>query len=213
MAEVNITAKKRERIGKGSAGKYRSEGWIPAEYYSSHDDNQHLLLYSKDFETTLTHSHGLLNVAVEGEKKSLLCVVKDVQYEPIRGHVLHVDFQGVRMGEKITVNVPIILQGNSAGVKAGGILEHLIREAEVECLPKDIPERIVIDITALQIGDSVHVKDIEQENIKILDDPDETILLIEHPRIEKEVTAEEEAEVEEELTEPELIRERKEEEE
>ncbi len=210
MAEVLVKAKKREQTGKSATKQYRREGWIPGEFYSSHDENEHLLLNMKDVEATLISSHGLLTLDVEGQKKKLQCFVKDLQFHPVKGHVLHVDFQGIRKGEKITINVPVTLTGTAVGVKNGGILEHFIREFEIECLPKDIPEKIEIDISDMKIGDQVRVKDLQMENVKISDDPEETIVMIEHPRLEEE---KEEEEVEEEMAEPELIRSRKEEEE
>jgi len=220
MSDTNLKAKMREKTGKGATRKYRAEGWIPAEFYSSHQKNMHLLLNSRDFEIILTHGHGLFNLQVEGQDKDFQCVIKELQTEPVRGKLLHADFQGVKLGEKITLTVPIHLNGTAPGVKAGGIMEFLIREVEVECLPRDIPDSLEIDISQLEIGDTVRVKDLEQENIRILDDGEETILLIEHSKIIKELEeAEAAAEVEieelegEEAQEPEVITARKKEEE
>jgi large subunit ribosomal protein L25 len=214
MAELTIKAQIRENLGKKHAKNYRNMGLIPAEYYSSQENNIHLLLQGKDFETLFSHAHGLISLNVENTKKKYNCVIKDVQQDPVLGHVLHVDLQGVKMGEKLIINVPVVLQGTAAGVKAGGILEHLIRELEVECLPKDIPNRLEIDIRDLDIGDAVHVRDLQFENIKILNEPDEAVLIVEHSRIAKEEEEEEAAELlEEEISEPELIRSKKEEEE
>ncbi|MFZ0390913.1 MAG: 50S ribosomal protein L25 [Calditrichia bacterium] len=211
MSEVNVLkAKKREQFGKSATRKYRLEGWVPAEYYSSHDDNMHLLFDQKLVEQSLANAHGLLTVQVEGSKKKHACVLKDLQVDPLRGNVIHVDLQGIRKGEKISLTVPVVLHGTAAGVKTGGILEHLVREIDIECLPKDIPEQFDIDISAMEIGDSVHVRDLQKENVRILADPDETILILDHPRMAVE---EEEVEEEEELTEPEVITSRREEEE
>lgn len=214
MAETKIKAKIREKTGKGAARKYRSEGWIPAEYYSHRDDNLHLLLDRKEFESTIVHGHGLINVEVEDQKKKLQVVIKDMQFDPVKGNLLHADFLGVTLGEKLTLRVPITLVGDSVGVKAGGILEFIIRELEIECLPSQIPDNLKIDVTNLEIGDSIHVEDLSFENIKILDDPEETILLVEHSRVGKEIEeAEAEAEEiveEEEIQEPEVIGRKKE---
>jgi large subunit ribosomal protein L25 len=215
MAETKIKAKIREKTGKGAARKYRSEGWIPAEYYSHSDDNLHLLLDQKEFESTIVHGHGLINVDVEDHKKKLQVVIKDMQFDPLKGNLLHADFQGVTLGEKLTLKVPITLVGTSAGVKAGGILEFIIRELEIECLPSQIPDNLQVDVTNLEIGDSIHVKDLSFENTMILDDPEETILLVEHSRVGKEVEEAEAEEMveEEEIQEPEVIGRKKEEEE
>lgn len=213
MTELVIKAQKRENTGKGSARKFRAQGLIPGEFYSSHEGNYHILLNQKEFETLLPEARGLVSLKIEGAKKSFPCVIKDIQREPVKENILHVDFQGVKRGEKLTVKVPVVLVGTAEGVKAGGILEHMIRELEVECLPKDIPDKLEIDITEFKIGDALHVKDLEFGNIRIMDDPEETILLIEHSRVARELPEEaaEEEEVEE-ITEPEVITARKEEE-
>jgi large subunit ribosomal protein L25 len=215
MAELKLKAQKRDMIGRGAAKKYRQDGWIPAEYYSSQKDNIHLILNQKEFESKLLHAHGLLKLEVEGEKEKLQCVLKDLQIDPVKESLIHADFQGVKLGEKLTLNIPIVLKGTAAGVKAGGILEFITREAEIECLPDEIPDNLEIDVTELEIGDSVRIKDLKFEKIRILDDEDETILIVEHAKVVQEL---EEAEVEEgeegeeEVQEPEVITARKEEE-
>jgi len=207
MSDSKLKAQLRDKMGKSATRKYRTEGWIPAEFYSSHQENMHLLLNSSEFENILSHGHGLFSLKVEGKDEDFQCIIKEIQTEPVLGKVLHADFQGVKLGEKLTLNIPIHLSGTAAGVKAGGIMEFLIREVEVECLPKDIPDSLNIDITALQIGDTVRIKDLVYGNIRILDDPEETILLIEHPKITQELEAVEEAEEleGEEAQEPEVI--------
>ncbi|GAB4334981.1 MAG: 50S ribosomal protein L25/general stress protein Ctc [Calditrichia bacterium] len=207
MANIVIEALKREGLGKSAAKKLRAEGLIPAEFYS-HEENLHCAVPKKEFELMLSKGHGLLDLKIKGTRKKHICVVKDVQYDPVRGDVLHVDFQGVTMGEKMKINVPLVLTGTAAGVKLGGILEHLVRELEIECLPKHLPEKLEIDVTDLQIGQAIHVKDLSFENIEILDDPEETVVLIEHPKVGGEETAV--AAEEEEITEPEVITAKKE---
>jgi large subunit ribosomal protein L25 len=216
MSEVKLIAKKRENVGKGASRKYRAAGMVPIEFYSHHDDNLHLLIGNHELEKLLAKGHGLLNLEVEGQKNSLQCVLKDIQFDPVKGNILHADFQGVKTGEKLTLSVPIILNGTAEGVKSGGILEFIHREVEIECLPKDIPEHLEINVTELEIGDSIRVKDLNFENIRILDDPEETILIIEHSKVAKELEEAEaaaEEEIEEEAQEPEVITARKEEEE
>ncbi len=206
MAEFVLKVKERTELGKGATRRARAMGYVPAEYYAPGEENLHLLINAKELDTQITHMHGLVELDVEGKKKKVLCVLKDVQRSPVSEEIIHVDFQGVKRGKKLTVSVPIVLVGTAAGVKAGGILEHIIREVRVECMPKDIPEKIELDITNLNIGDALHVKDLKVENARILDDPEETILLIERSRAA--VGAEAEAateEVEEEVTEPEVI--------
>jgi large subunit ribosomal protein L25 len=213
MAELKLKAQKRDMIGRGAAKKYRQDGWIPAEYYSSQKDNIHLILNQKEFESKLLHAHGLLELEVEGEKEKLQCVLKDLQIDPVKETLVHADFQGVKLGEKLTLDIPIVLKGTAAGVKAGGILEFITREVEIECFPNDIPDNLEIDVTDLEIGDSVRIKDLKFEKIRILDDEDETILIVEHAKVVQELEEAEVAEGEEEVQEPEVITARKEEEE
>ncbi len=215
MSDTKLKALLRDKMGKSATRKYRVDGWIPAEFYSSHEGNMHLLLNSSEFENILSHGHGLFSLKVDGKDQDFQCIIKEIQTEPVLGKVLHADFQGVKSGEKLNIMVPIHISGTAAGVKAGGIMEFIIREVEVECLPKDIPDALNIDITNLQIGDTVRVKDLVSENVRILDDPEETILLIEHPKIAQELEAAEEVEElegEEEAQEPEVITARRKEE-
>jgi large subunit ribosomal protein L25 len=213
MADLKLKAQKREATGKKATNKYRQDGWIPAEFYSSQKENIHLILNQKEFESKLLHARGLLELEVEGEKDKLQCVLKDLQIDPVNETLLHADFQGIKMGEKITLDVPIVLKGTAAGVKAGGILEFITREVEIECFPNEIPDHLEIDITALEIGDAVRIKDLKYDNIEILNDEDETILILEHAKVVEEVEEAEVGEGEEEITEPEVITARKEEEE
>ena len=215
MAETKLVAKKRDKTGKGATRKYRVEGWIPAEFYSSQEENIHILIPGKEYEKTLIHGHGLFNLELEGQEKNYQCIIKELQMDPVKGIILHADFQGVQMDETITINVPIVITGISAGVKAGGIMEFIIREVEIECLPTEIPEKLEVDVSHLNIGDSIRVKDLKYEKFQILDDPEETVILVEHPKIAKEfeeVPEGAEEVIEEEPQEPEVIRGRRKEE-
>jgi large subunit ribosomal protein L25 len=206
---VVIEAKKRELVGKKNAKNYRDEGNIPGVYYFHGNEAIHLLFDGTKLTQFLHGRRGLIDLKIEGEKEPLKCFLKDYQFDPVTDRPIHVDFQGVKMGEKIVVDVPLVITGTPAGVKAGGILEHITRELEIECLPRYLPETLEVDVTELEIGDSIHIEDLKYDNIVILNDPEETIVLVEAPRI----VVEEEVEEEEELTEPELIGEEKEDEE
>ncbi len=211
MAETVVKAQVRKETGKTAARRYRRQGLIPAEYYTHNKENMHLLLDRKSFEHMLSEGHGIISLEIEGQKTPVQCFIKDIQYDPITGNVLHVDFQGVRKGEKIVVNVPLVLTGTAAGVKAGGVLEHIIRELEVECLPKDLPEQLEWDVTNMKVGDVLRVQDLHFENLRILDDPNETIAILEKTRAAEAGVAGEEEGVEEEMKEPEVITAKKEE--
>ena len=195
---IVVEAQKRESIGKGRAKRLRREGFIPGVFYERGEPAIHLQFEKKKIHSLIGHAHGLLDLKIKGEKRPRKCVVKEVQYDPVTDEIIHLDFQGVTMGEKITVTVPLVLKGTPAGVKAGGILEHLIHELEIECYPKDLPEQLELDISHLEVGDSLHIKDLHFENVRILDDPTEVVVLIAAPKVAEveAVTEEEEEEVE-----------------
>lgn len=211
MATIVVEAKKRDKSGSGQARKYRRSGLTPGVLYSHGDDAISLLFDAKMLTYFIGHSHGLVDLSVEGEKEARKCVVKDVQYHPVTEEVMHVDFLGVKMGEKLTISVPLVLKGVAPGIKHGGILEHMLRELEIECMPKDIPDQLEVDVTGMEVGSSIHVSDLSYENLEILNDPSETVAVIELAKValkDEEAAVEAEAELEE----PELIRDSKKEE-
>ena len=132
-------------------------------------------------------------------------LVKDVQYDPVDGHVAHVDFQAVVLTERLRVKIPVVLKGEAVGVKQdGGILEHFLREVEIECLPTEIPASVEVDVSALKIGDTLHVRDLPpRKNTTMTSDPAGVIASVQKPKEEKpeEATAA--------PAEPEVIREKK----
>ncbi len=205
-----IEATLREERGKGQARKLRRQGFVPGVFYEKGKEAIALAFNAKDLQKFLDETHAIVDIKVKGKKRSLKAIIKDVQTHPVTDEVIHVDFQGVTMSEKLTAVVPVVLTGTPEGVKQGGMLEHLIRELEIECYPKDLPETLEIDVSQLKIGDSIHVSDLKFDNLRILDDPSETIVVIEGPKVatEGEVAAEEVSGVE--MTEPEVIKKGKE---
>ncbi|MBT9148193.1 MAG: General stress protein CTC [Syntrophomonadaceae bacterium] len=128
-----------------------------------------------------------------------MVLVKEVQRHPVTGRLLHVDFYRIQQGKKLIVSVPIALTGEAPGVKIGGVLEHMLWEVEVECLPKDIPEKIEIDVSSLNIGDALHVRDLTiGEGGKIVTNSEKTVISIVPPTVIKEEVLPEEEEVVEE---------------
>ena len=146
----------------------------------------------------------ITNLKLNEGSGQAMAIIKDIQYHPVTERMLHIDFCRVSLKKKLTVPIPIAVVGESAGVKEGGILEHLLWEVDVECLPTQIPEKIEVDISLLNIGDTIHVRDLkEEEGIRILTDGEKTILSVVPPRvIEKE-------EVKEEVAEPGVVGEEK----
>jgi large subunit ribosomal protein L25 len=145
----------------------------------------------------------IVDLTVKGEKNPLKVLIREVQRHPYRDDLLHIDFFHIAMDEMINVDVPVLLVGLPIGVKdKGGVIDHQLREIEINCLPANIPEKIEIDISELDIGNSVHVGDLELPALEILTDPDRSIVAVLAPTV---IVEPEEEEEEEELLEPELV--------
>jgi large subunit ribosomal protein L25 len=159
MAEQKLVANKRDDAGKGVARKLRAAGRVPAVLYGRGADPQPISVDARELGHVM---HGganvLVDLVVDGEQH--LAMPREVQRDHIKGRYWHIDFFAVSRTEKITVEVPIRLVGESSGVKMGGVLEHHLWDVEVECLPTDVPDAIEADISALEIGDSIHVSDL-----------------------------------------------------
>ena len=217
MERIQLNVQVREEIGKRLTKSLRREGFIPAVVYREGKETVNLKLSEKDLFETLHTEAGenvLINLKIadgaKGKNKERTVIIKEIQHHPIKDQILHVDFQEILLTEKLTVDIPIAAKGEAEGVlKQEGVLEHILWEAKVECLPTDIPEKIEVDVTHLKIGDSIFVRDIQvPPGVKILNDPEQVVIAVEPPHVEKP-----EEEVAEEVTEPELIREKKEKEE
>ena len=191
MAEFTLRAERREGVGKGFAKKLRREGKIPAILYGDGQETLPLQVEARQVHTLLKALSGetaLVELVVEGRGGGRwTTIVKEVQYDPVRGDPLHIDFQRVSAARKITVEVPIIVTGVPVGVRTkGGVLEHLLREVEVECLPSEIPEHIEVDVSHLDLGDAIHVADLKLERGEILTDPTSTVVTVVPPRVTTE---------------------------
>jgi len=165
MKTVPFSAFPRALAKRGGVKKLRSSGRVPAVIYGREIKPQNLEINSKDLTNLINQAHSeniLLDLAVEGDaKKRRLALVKDVQHHPLNGQVLHVDLHEVSETEKVTVMVPVETQGEAAGVKTGGgVLEHVLFKIKVRALPKDLPEAITVDVSKLEIGQTIHLGDI-----------------------------------------------------
>ena len=203
MEQSELKVSLRKMKGKGPACRLRQEGLIPAVLYGPKTDPVLLSLCPEDLRRALSTAAGenvLISLKVEDERKvpNRVVMLKDLQVDPLTRGYLHADLYEVTIDEEIEVNIPIHLQGKSIRVQEdSGVLQQVHRELRVKCLPKDIPEGINIDIAELRIGDSIHVRDIKlKEGIKIVADPDSTILTVLAPAAEEkpEVVAEEKPE-------------------
>ncbi|MFA5116885.1 MAG: 50S ribosomal protein L25 [Candidatus Omnitrophota bacterium] len=217
MEEIILQVEPRESSGKSKNRILRRGGLIPAVIYAKGKKTESLQVPAREF-MRLLHEHHIESVVLmlrmkgEGEKKrkDTACLVKEIQYGAVQGDVTHIDFHEISLTTAIKVNVGIVAKGEAVGVKQdGGVLEHLLWEIEIECLPTKIPEQIEVDVSALKIGDTIHVKDIKiPEGIKVMNSPEDIVLSVVPPT--KEEVAAAPVEGEEAKTEPEVIKEKKE---
>ncbi len=210
----SIKAEKRDSKGKTANRGLRRNGMVPAVLYGRGEETVNLTINDKEFTHLLEKIKGhspIIDMDLAGE--TIKCVIKLIQRNPVSMNLLHVDFQKIHAQEKISVAVPVILIGadKAAGVKAGGILEHHLREVPIRAQLDKIPEHIEIDITELKLGHSYHISDLKVEGVEFTMPKDTTVVSILAPRKVEEVVAPVVAE-EEELKEPEVITEKKKEE-
>jgi large subunit ribosomal protein L25 len=209
MATAELNAKLRETRGKGFAKRTRREGNVPGILYGEGNEPVTLEVNFKDFYH-VTHTRAgtnvILDLRIEGSGRSeCKAIIREIQYHPVRRDVLHVDFQEISMTKEVHVNIPVHVTGESIGVKTkGGVLEILHRDVEVRCLPADIPESLTVDVTELDVGDSLQVKDLTFDLGEIIDEPETTVVTVvaptvieEKPPVEEEVAAEAEEGAEE----------------
>jgi len=196
---LELKAEKRSTIGKGAARSLRRDGKVPAVLYGSDIQPVSLSIQAKEIEVLLKNakfSQQLINIDLgEGIRKPTM--IKEIQFRPVKGDFLHIDFYEVNMDRKIRVNVPVVLKGKCIGIEMGGLLQIIRRELEVLCYPGEIPESIEIDVTDLNIGNSVHVNDIQLEgDMEIPADVNFTIVTVLAPKKESVVTEEDGVEAE-----------------
>jgi large subunit ribosomal protein L25 len=214
MERFQLTTEIRETIGKKAAKKLRRAGLIPAVCYGKKEKTLNLKLKLADLWKML-HTASGENVIIDlkiagGRARPKTVIIKEIYHDPISDDIRHIDFQHISLTEEIRLKVPIHTKGESPGVKEDGILEHILWEVEIECLPTQIPERIDVDISKMAIGDSVYVKDLLlPPGVKIIQNPEDLVVQVVAPKVE----VVEEVAPEEEITEPEVIEKEKKEEE
>lgn len=216
MEKVILKAEVREGAGKKIAKTLRAKKLVPAIVYKGGKEGIKLKILNSDVEEVLHTKAGenviiTLKIAGDDKSKEKTVIIKEIQRHPVKDNILHVDFSEILLTEVLKVNIPLSPHGESIGVKKdGGTLEHVMWEVQVECLPTAIPEKIEVDISNLNIGDAVYIKNIiAPQGVKILNDPELIAMIVKPPHVEapKPEAAEEAA------AEPELIREKKKEEE
>lgn len=197
MENLSLSVDKRTQKGKSGARAVRNAGNIPGVVYGIQDSTP-LTIKPKELEALLGTRAGanvVFQLNVEGDAASERpVIVKELQRDPMRGTILHADFLEIRMDEKIEIAVPLSLTGEAPGEKMGGTLSQLLRELEISCLPNAIPEHVEVDISEVEIGDVIHVRDLHlPEGVELVADPDDPVFTVMVP------VEEEEEEVEDEL--------------
>ena len=190
METQQLQVKIKNDTGTLKARKNRKSGLIPAILYGHKQESMMFLLNEKEFSTVLNSEAKMVNLKWDGSEE--ITLIKDVQFDTFGRKILHVDFVRIALTEKVTTHVPVVLYGTSQGVKEGGILDHALKEVEIECLPTEIPKNIRINISELAIGNTIHINDLElPANAKVLGNPDAIVVSVHFATEEKETPEEE----------------------
>jgi large subunit ribosomal protein L25 len=203
MSEISVQAKKRTLSTKGVVNKLRRDGNVPGIFYSKGTEPIPIYLTQSSLKplvfTAETH---IVNLTID-EKEEYKSIIKNVQFDPVSDKVIHFDLLGISADQEIDIEVLVQLEGQAKGVREGGIVQHTMHKIQISCLPADIPDHITINIAELNLGDSIHVRDLKLDRIKILHHDDAIIVSVVMPRAIVEPTV---AEVPGEAsTEPEVI--------
>jgi large subunit ribosomal protein L25 len=211
--QIKLTAQTRSTAGRSAVSKIKQQGLVPAVIYGGKDRPVNLQISAREIANLLARTVGEhvlveLEIADGGQKTNRLALIQEVQHHPLKGGVLHVDFHAVNANEKIHAEIPVEALGEPTGVKNyGGILELNVHSVEVECFPRDLPEIIRVDVSHLNIGDSLHVKDLQlPPGVSVRANADLTVASVAAPKVEAEPVA-----VAAEVAQPEVIKEKKEE--
>lgn len=187
MATANLSASARAGTGKGVSRSLRREGRLPAVIYGSAREPQALSLDARELGRLLGHINAettVIELAVDGTASKTL--IRDIQRHPLSRAIIHVDFQELVAGEKVVVQIPVVLTGTAVGVRLnGGIMTQILQELECRVDPANIPSRIEVDITDVTIGHSIHVSEVKvPEGVEVLDDESGTIMIVSAPKEE-----------------------------
>ena len=204
MNQVSLKARQRTDTGKQVAKTLRRDGGLPAVVYGSGESSTPLTLDYREFEGLLRKTRGesvVINLEIEGmdDKKTLL---RDIQRDYLRNQLLHADFQQIRMSDRITTEVSLVMIGESVGVtRDGGVLDQSLRVVEISCVASEIPEHLEVDISGLGMGETIHISDLSFENVEIETDGEVAVVSVLTPMAEEP----EEEEVDLDQEEPEII--------
>jgi large subunit ribosomal protein L25 len=202
MENVVLNATERKTITKPALNVIRGNKRVPGTFYLKNSKPISIDVLEKELNplvfTAETH---LISLKVEGFDEHD-CIIKDVQFDPVNDRVVHFDLLGLVKGEMFQLEVPIRYNGSAIGIKEGGILQQVLHKIEIECLPKNIPQHLDVDVTDIKLGAAIHAGDLKFENITILTPADAVVVTVTHPKVEKEPVVEEAVEG---AVEPEVI--------
>jgi large subunit ribosomal protein L25 len=211
--QVKLKAEPRQDVGRSAVRKLKARGFIPAVIYGGNDKPQPLQVSARDVNAMMSQASGenvLVELEIGGDGQSRTALVQEIQHSPVGGEIRHVDFHAISMDQMIEAEVPLEPVGTAVGVKTfGGLLEQSLRALAIECLPADLPDRITVDVSHLNIGDAIHVREIQlPQGVTPTVQLDLTAFSVLAPMVEEEPVA---AEAEVAAAEPEVITEKKEE--
>lgn len=194
--QVKLTARPRIEAGRNAVKQVRARGAVPANLYGAHQTPSNLEVNRKEIERLLAHAHGehlLVDLSIDDADKGFtsLAIIQEVQHHPVRGDILHIDFHAVSATETIQSEVPIEHIGEPEGVKTfGGILQQQVRSVLLEALPQNLPEVLTVDVSALNVGESFHIRDLVlPAGVTAVADEDITIFLVSEPNVPEEAPA------------------------
>jgi large subunit ribosomal protein L25 len=186
MEQKTLSAESRVKLGKGESGRLRRRGRIPAVVYG-HQEPLAVSVDAHEFDTKFHHisESTIIRLAVGGQEREVL--IRDFQEDAVGGHITHIDFYEVDKTRVLRTHVRVELTGAPVGVKEGGLLEHFVHEVEVECLPASLPEKLVLEVSELRLGKSLHVRELPPvEGVRILNSPEQVVCAVVHKRLEVE---------------------------
>jgi len=191
-----LTLTERKEKGGRSSRILRKNGIIPANYYYKGEENINLSVIELEFLKSLRSGHRIFEVNLKGSTQYVM--LKEIQYHPVTDDIVHIDLMRIRRDEKMTISVPLVLEGIAEGVKEGGVMMQNLNVIEISCLPADVPEQLGIDVSNLELNASLNVEDLEvSEKLEVLTSDELTIVSCQLPKEEVEEEVEEEIELEE----------------
>ncbi len=182
MEKKSLQATIRTKISKASRSEIRKKGLVPGIVYSRQLQPVPVAVPENSINplvfTSETH---IINLKLD-DKSEFDCLLKDVQFDPVTDKVVHFDLQAIISGEKMEVEIPVILKGNPVGVRDGGVLQHSLHKILIRCLPNEMPESVEVEVGHLKVGQSIHVSDLKFDQFEILTDEDTVVVAITHAR-------------------------------